>query len=100
MLLTMQGDDKKILEEKAELLKALAHPVRLCIVRNLIETGGCNVTKIQGCLSMPQSTISQHLSKLKAYGIVEGIRSGTEINYCTVHPDAINIVKSIIPPNI
>jgi ArsR family transcriptional regulator len=100
MLLTMQGNDKKILEEKAELLKALAHPVRLCIVRNLIETGGCNVTKIQGCLSMPQSTISQHLSKLKAHGIVEGIRSGTEITYCTVNPDAIDIVKSIIPKSL
>ncbi|MDX9871530.1 MAG: metalloregulator ArsR/SmtB family transcription factor [Clostridia bacterium] len=97
MLLSMKGKDKKVLEDKAELLKALAHPVRLCIVRNLIEAGGCNVTKIQGCLSMPQSTISQHLSKLKAHGIVEGKRSGTEITYYTVHPDAISIVKSIIP---
>jgi ArsR family transcriptional regulator len=49
---------------------------------------------------MPQSTISQHLSKLKAHGIVEGIRSGTEITYCTVNPDAIDIVKSIIPKSL
>lgn len=97
MLLSMKGKNKKILEEKAELLKALAHPVRLCIVRNLIETGGCNVTKMQGCLDMPQSTISQHLSKLKAHGIVEGKRAGTEITYYTVHPDAVNLIKTLIP---
>ncbi len=97
MLISMEGQGRVILEEKAELLKALAHPVRLCIVLNLIEAGGCNVSKMQGCLAMPQSTISQHLSKLKAYGIVEGKRSGTEITYYTVNPDAIKVIKTLLP---
>lgn len=97
MVVSMKGKHKRALESKAELLKALAHPVRLCIVRNLIETGGCNVTKIQLCLALPQSTISQHLSKLKAYGVVEGKRSGTEITYYTTSLDAINVVKTLLP---
>lgn len=97
MVMNLKGESKKILEEKSEVLKALAHPVRLCIVRNLVETGGCNVSKMQGCLAMPQSTISQHLSKLKAAGIVEGTRSGTEITYCVIEQDAITIVTSLIP---
>jgi len=71
----------KAYDETAELLKALAHPVRLCIVRGLLEKGRCNVTYMQGCLDLPQSTVSQHLQKLRGAGIVEADRKGLEINY-------------------
>lgn len=67
--------------EKAEMLKVLAHPVRLCIVKGLIGKGQCNVGYMQNCLGVPQSTVSQHLQKLKAAGIIEGERNGLEINY-------------------
>lgn len=63
------------------MLKVLAHPVRLCLVNGLIEKGRCNVSYMQTCLDIPQSTISQHLQKLKAAGIIEGERNGLEINY-------------------
>ncbi|HYE08801.1 MAG TPA: metalloregulator ArsR/SmtB family transcription factor, partial [Patescibacteria group bacterium] len=46
--------------DKAELLKVLAHPVRLCIVRGLMDKE-CNVSHMQECLELPQSTVSQHL---------------------------------------
>lgn len=69
------------MNEKAELLKVLAHPVRLCIVKGLLENGGCNVTYMQNCLNAPQSTVSQHLQKLKAAGIIEGKRDGLMVNY-------------------
>lgn len=91
----LTNGEKRNLEEKAELLKALAHPVRLCIVKKLVDTGGCNVSKMQACLVMPQSTVSQHLSKLKSLGIVEGNRNGTEIIYAVIHPDAINIINAL-----
>ncbi|MNF13061.1 Transcriptional repressor PagR [compost metagenome] len=41
----------------------------------------CNVTYIQECLDLPQSTVSQHLQKLRSMGIVETERSGLEIKY-------------------
>jgi len=44
----------KELEDLCEIIKVLAHPVRLCIVRGLSEYGGCNVSKMQQCLEMPQ----------------------------------------------
>ncbi|GAA3321904.1 hypothetical protein GCM10020331_039680 [Ectobacillus funiculus] len=53
------------MKNNAELLKVLAHPVRLCIVKGLIERGPSNVSTMYTCLNMPQSTISQHLAKLK-----------------------------------
>lgn len=65
----------------AEFLKVLAHPVRLCIVKGLLEKGECNVSHMQSCLDVPQSTVSQHLQKLRAAGIIVGIRRGLEINY-------------------
>ncbi|PFP66666.1 transcriptional regulator, partial [Bacillus cereus] len=40
-----------------------------------------NVTTMYETLQMPQSTISQHLSKLKATKIVTGTRKGLEIYY-------------------
>jgi len=67
--------------EIAEMLKVLAHPTRLCIAKGLIEKGECNVTHMQTCLDMPQSTVSQHLQKLKSANIIIGIRSGLEVNY-------------------
>lgn len=73
--------DVKLFYENAELLKVLAHPVRLCIVSGLLKNGGCNVSHMQNCLDMPQSTISQHLQKLRAAGIIQGERKGLEIYY-------------------
>ena len=65
----------------AEFLKVLAHPVRLCIVKGLLEKGECNVSHMQSCLEVPQSTVSQHLQKLRTAGIIVGVRRGLEINY-------------------
>ncbi|HOP75775.1 MAG TPA: metalloregulator ArsR/SmtB family transcription factor [Bacillota bacterium] len=88
-------NDLELLAEKAELLKAMAHPVRLCILRGLLEQGECNVTKIQTCLEMPQSTVSQHLGKLRDLGIIKGTRHGVEIYYQVVHEDVRKILKAL-----
>lgn len=77
----MNVGDLSLFTEAAELLKVLAHPIRLCIVKGLIEKGECNVSHMQNCLNAPQSTISQHLQKLRAVGVIEGVRNGLEINY-------------------
>ena len=69
------------LTRAAEILKALAHPVRLCIARGLWQSGGCNVAHMQQCLDAPQSTISQHLAKMRSVGIIEGERNGLEVVY-------------------
>jgi len=87
---------KEQIMEKAELLKAIAHPIRLCIVNGLISQPGCSVSTIQGCLDIPQSTISQHLSKLKSAGIVFGKREGLEVLYFVINEDIKRIVSDLI----
>lgn len=89
----MMDADMKKNGELAELLKAIAHPVRLCIVRGLAENGGCNVSHMQSCLEVPQSTISQHLQKLRAAGIIAGARSGLEVNYHIADRRIVQLVK-------
>lgn len=36
---------------------------------------------MQECLDLPQSTVSQHLQKLRSAGIVATERNGLEVNY-------------------
>ncbi len=90
-------DDLEKIEEKAEILKALSHPIRLCIVRGLIEREGYNVTEMQSCLNIPQSTLSQHLSKLKDLGILKVEKNGLERNYYVVNEDARKIIEIMFP---
>lgn len=90
------NENMKHLEENAEILKVLGHPIRLCIVKGLLECKGCNVTKIQDCLEIPQSTISQHLSKLKNAGIIVGQRKGLEITYRVSNPKVEQIIKALM----
>jgi len=85
-------EDMKRYEELAQKLKAIAHPQRLCIVKGLMEHE-CNVSYIQECLGIPQSTVSQHLAKLKSAGIIEGRREGLEICYKVVDEDVKNIIN-------
>ncbi|WP_099191556.1 ArsR/SmtB family transcription factor [Tepidibacter mesophilus] len=85
----------ELFDEYSELLKALAHPVRLCIVKGLLDTGSSNVSNMQNCLDMPQSTISQHVSKLKSAGIIKGDRNGLEIIYSVSNDKVANIIKAL-----
>ncbi len=84
-------------ESSSELLKLLGHPARLCILIGILEkdNAGCNVTYMQSCLNIPQSTVSQHLSKLKAAGLIKGERNGLEIQYTVVNKDVEKIIRAL-----
>lgn len=85
--------DRNVLQDKAELLKTLGHPIRLCIVKGLIEQGENNVSYMQECLDVPQSTLSQHLAKLRASHIIEYERKGTEIYYSVKNKEVIDLIR-------
>ncbi|WP_164930787.1 ArsR/SmtB family transcription factor [Aquifex aeolicus] len=68
------------LEELAEFFKALSHPVRLKIIGILIEGKQC-VKNLGELLNLSQPSVSQHLSILKARGIVGWKREGSIICY-------------------
>lgn len=88
----MDNDFEKY-DSIAELLKAIAHPVRLCIIKGLIKKGKCNVSHMQNCLDIPQPTVSRHLQMLKNAGIIKGERNGLEINYTVCNKKVIEIIN-------
>ena len=79
----------------AEIIKAVSHPARLCIVKKLYLNGSCNVSYFTSCMSTSQSGVSQHLSKLRNMGLVTVERKGTEVYYSLVDEDLIKIVKAL-----
>ena len=79
-------------KKESELLKALAHPIRLRIVEGLMHNE-CNVNKIVKALKIPQSTTSQHLALLKARGIVHLRKEGVKTCYCVRDPKIFELVK-------
>ena len=92
----LDEERRKRYEEKADLLKALGHPVRLCIVTNLLGRE-CSVGHMQDCLGLPQSTVSQHLAILRGRGIIRGERKGPEVVYRVVSREAAQIVHLLLP---
>lgn len=84
-------------KDESELLKALAHPVRLQIIRIItgLREGECNVTTIQKRLGIPQSTISQHLQILRNRGIIEGNKKGVEVCYRVIDKRVREIMRII-----
>lgn len=70
--------DRKV----AELAKALAHPARVAIVRELAKRGTCVCGEIVEVMPLAQSTVSQHLKELKAAGLIKGEVEGAKSCYC------------------
>lgn len=69
-------------EELAVLAKALGHPVRILILRNLLRIGACYFGKLADLLPVAASTASQHLTILKDAGLVKGEIEGERPCYC------------------
>jgi len=91
-----QQVDNTILEEDVELLKVMAHPIRLKLISALSKHKTLNVTQITKILNIPQSTVSQHLSKMRGK-VLKGDRQGLEIYYSIKNPKAEEIMGLLGP---
>ncbi|MEZ5040052.1 MAG: metalloregulator ArsR/SmtB family transcription factor [Saprospiraceae bacterium] len=69
------------LEDSSEVLRALAHPLRLRILGFIDSNDAINVNKIYNTLKLEQSITSQHLRILRLAGLVETERDGKFIHY-------------------
>ncbi len=83
---------KKHVDNASEILKALCHPTRFCIVCKLLKHP-LNVSQMQSCLDISQANVSQHLSILRSRGIIKGEREGNEIFYSLSNEYAKQLVK-------
>src|SRR5580765_1923553 len=82
-------------EELAGLAKALGHPARVAILRQLAEEGECICGEIVSALPLAQATVSQHLKVLKEAGFVQGEIDGPRVCYC-VNPDTVKRFQKLV----
>ncbi len=86
--------NQEILTRRAEVLRVISHPQRLFVLRGL-QKHRCNVSQIQVALGLTQSGLSQHLSRLKAVGVIKGVRKGKEICYEIIDEEVIKILAIV-----
>ncbi len=75
----------------AEVLKAVAHPLRIRIVALLAE-GDENVTAISEKLAAPQAIVSQQLRILRGQGLVDAVRENGFARYRLVESSLRSLV--------
>jgi DNA-binding transcriptional ArsR family regulator len=87
--------DNDKLQYSSELLRALAHPLRLKILEFIDENQEINVNKIYNTLNIEQSITSQHLKVLRTAGLVHTDKDGKYVHYRIDYKRVINTVKAI-----
>ena len=83
------------LEKAANMLKAIAHPMRIAILNFLEDGKKLTVTEIHELLQIEQSTTSHHLGILKDKGVLSSKREGKNTFYFLKHENLSNIVDCV-----
>ena len=79
-------------KERAKVLKALSHPMRLLIVEALAKRALC-VTEICSLGKLSQSNVSRHLYILKQHGIVSDQRIKNRVIYRLVALSVLEVFE-------
>lgn len=82
-------------EQVAALAWAIAHPVRVRILRLLSAREACVCGEIVDQFSLAQSTVSQHLKIMKDAGLIEGEVDGPKVCYC-INPARLKELKTLV----
>jgi ArsR family transcriptional regulator len=85
----MDNKTKAHFEAKARIIKAMAHPTRLFIVDVLSRKEQC-VCELTEMIGADTSTVSKHLSILRAAGIVQDDKRGLQVFYSLKVPCILN----------
>lgn len=79
----------------SEMLKAIAHPVRLSIVELIVDNEKLCVTDIHEKIGIEQAVASQHLKILKQKQVLEFQREGKQIFYSLKYVALKDLVKCL-----
>ncbi len=90
----MTPQEQERLRIKADVFKAMGHPIRLGIIEFLQQREMC-VCEIVDQVGTGISNVSKHLSVLKKAGIITDRRDGLKIMYRLTMPCAADFVKCV-----
>jgi DNA-binding transcriptional ArsR family regulator len=83
------------LEKVAGMLKAIAHPMRIAILKYLDGGKQLTVTEIHDLLGIEQSTTSHHLGILKDKGVLISKRDGKNTFYCIKNANLGHLIECV-----
>jgi len=84
--------DRDKLSLFAENFKALAHPVRLEILLEVMDD--CyDLKKIMKNFNMSQPAVSQHIGKMRRLGILSSYKEGANMCYKIIDSDVLKILE-------
>ena len=83
------------LERAANMLRAIAHPMRIAILNFLEDGQKRTVTEIHEKLGIEQSTASHHLGILRDRGVLSASREGKNSYYSIRHNKLSTLVDCI-----
>jgi len=89
-------------EIRSEVIKAMAHPVRLMVIE-LLKDGEKSFSELMEYFDIDKSTLSKHISVLKVAGIVTSRRDGLEMFFHLQVPcvtDFFSCVTAVIKDKI
>ena len=85
------------MEHAAKVLKTIAHPVKLEILKILAEQEPMDVTTLCGHVGMgcQISMMSHHLAKMKDNGVLTSEKQGKQVFYSIANRNLLNIFNCI-----
>ena len=86
--------NESVYAARANVMKALAHPVRLMIVDQLADGERC-MCELQPLFKQDKSTLSRHVAILRAAGILQERQEGVRIYLRLATPCILNIFSCI-----
>jgi ArsR family transcriptional regulator, arsenate/arsenite/antimonite-responsive transcriptional repressor len=82
-------------DQFAAMCKALGHPARIGILRQLLREDRCICGRIVEVQPLAQSTVSQHLKVLKEAGLIIGEVEGPKTCYCVDKGQLAALAKAV-----
>ena len=86
--------DERVLELKAEILKALAQPTRLKILE-LLRNGEKCICEIVPAINGEQSNISRHISLMQKSHLITTRKDGVKVMVKVRDPEIFNILDKV-----
>lgn len=83
------------LDKASNMLKAMAHPIRISIIGCLEEGKEKSVTEIHKFVGIEQSTASHHLGIMRDRGILGSRREGKNTFYFMKNEHLLSLLKCI-----
>lgn len=81
-------------ENRAKIMRALGHPIRLFIVDELSRGDKC-VCELTEMIGTDTSTVSKHLSILREAGLVDYEKQGTQMHYYLSAPCVLDFFSCL-----